>query len=70
MNQILMTNDEKGSSANGVKPIIGCEVYVAPRSRNDKEPNLDSRYSHLILLAKNNEGYKNLSKFLAYFYVF
>ena len=45
----------------GVKPIIGCEVYVAPRSRFDKEPGIDNKYSHLILLAKNETGYKNLS---------
>jgi len=55
----------KACQANGIKPIIGCEVYVAPRSRNDKDPNLDSKYNHLILLAKNNEGYKNLSKLVS-----
>lgn len=55
----------KACKANGVKPIIGCEVYVAPRSRKDKDPNLDARYSHLILLAKNNEGYKNLAKLVS-----
>ncbi len=44
----------------GVKPIIGCEVYVAPRSRMDKEHGLDSEYTHLILLCKNETGYKNL----------
>ena len=55
--------------ANGIKPIIGCEVYVAPRSRFDKDPNLDSKYSHLILLAKNNEGYKNLSKLVSLSFV-
>ena len=45
----------------GIKPIIGCEVYVAPRTRFDKESNIDNKYSHLILLAKNETGYKNLS---------
>ena len=55
----------KACKANGVKPIIGCEVYVAPRSRKDKDPNIDNRYNHLILLAKNNEGYKNLSKLVS-----
>ena len=45
----------------GIKPIIGCEVYVSPRSRFDKEPGIDNKYSHLILLAKNEIGYKNLS---------
>ena len=46
--------------AEGVRPIIGCEVYVAPRSRFDKEHGLDGNYSHLILLCKNETGYKNL----------
>ena len=46
--------------AEGVRPIIGCEVYVAPRTRFDKEHGLDSGYSHLILLCKNDEGYRNL----------
>jgi len=44
----------------GLKPIIGCEVYVAPRTRFDKDAEFDSRAYHLVLLAKNNEGYKNL----------
>ena len=55
----------KACKANGIKPIIGCEMYVAPRSRKDKDPNIDNRYNHLILLAKNNEGYKNLSKLVS-----
>ena len=59
----------KACKANGIKPIIGCEVYVAPRSRFDKDPNLDAKYSHLILLAKNNEGYKNLSKLVSLSYL-
>ena len=46
--------------AKGVKPIIGCEVYVAARSRLDKEGRTDSSGNHLILLCKNAEGYKNL----------
>lgn len=50
----------KACVAEGIKPIIGCEVYVAPRSRFDKEHGLDSDYSHLILLCKNEVGYKNL----------
>ena len=44
----------------GIKAIIGCEVYVASRSRFDKDKVLDSRYSHLVLLCKNEVGYKNL----------
>ena len=55
----------KACKKEGIKPIIGCEVYVAPRSRLNKEPNIDNRYNHLILLAKNNEGYKNLSKLVS-----
>jgi DNA polymerase-3 subunit alpha len=48
--------------SRGIKPIIGCEVYVATRSRFDKEPKLDDRQYHLTLLAKNNLGYSNLVK--------
>lgn len=44
----------------GVKPILGCEVYVAARSRFDKDFNLDRERYHLILLAKNEQGYRNL----------
>lgn len=55
----------KACKKEGVKPIIGCEVYVAPRARTDKEPNIDNKYNHLILLAKNNKGYKNLSKLVS-----
>ncbi len=46
--------------ANGIKPIIGCEVYVAPQSRFSKVYGVDNKYSHLILLAENEVGYKNL----------
>lgn len=55
----------KACKKEGIKPIIGCEVYVAPRSRFDKEPNIDNRYNHLILLAKNQKGYQNLSKLVS-----
>ena len=44
----------------GIKPIIGCEVYVAPRGMTDKEHGRDNDYSHLILLCKNETGYRNL----------
>ena len=44
----------------GIRPIIGCEVYVAPRSRFQKEHGLDNNYSHLILLCKDETGYRNL----------
>ena len=46
----------------GIKPILGCEVYMATRSRHDREPKVDDRQYHLTLLAKNNQGYKNLVK--------
>ena len=47
----------------GIKPILGCEIYVAPGSRFDREVGKgDDRYHHLVLLAENNEGYKNLMK--------
>lgn len=46
----------------GIKPIIGCEVYVAERKMTDKEPGVDNKRYHLILLAKNLAGYKNLMK--------
>lgn len=50
----------------GIKPIIGCEVYVAPGSRFDKETTGgEDRYHHLILLAENNEGYANLCKIVS-----
>ncbi len=55
----------KACKKEGIKPIIGCEVYVAPRSRLNKEPNIDNKYNHLILLAKDNQGYKNLSKLVS-----
>jgi len=47
---------------NDIKPIIGCEVYVANRSRHQKEPHVDNKRYHLTLLAKNNAGYQNLIK--------
>ena len=50
----------------GIKPIIGCEVYVAPGSRFDKEQSHgDDRYYHLVLLAENNKGYDNLMKIVS-----
>lgn len=50
----------------GIKPIIGCEVYVAPGSRFDKEiGGGEDRYYHLVLLAENNEGYQNLMKIVS-----
>ncbi|SEF80572.1 DNA polymerase III catalytic subunit, DnaE type [Eubacterium ruminantium] len=53
----------KECKKQGIKPIIGCEVYVAPRSRFDRETGSeDERYYHLILLAETDQGYSNLSK--------
>ncbi len=53
------------AKAAGVKPVIGCEVYVARRTRHDREPKLDASPYHLILLCENNEGYKNLVKLVS-----
>lgn len=56
----------KAARAEGIKPIIGCEVYVAPGSRFDREiVKGEDRYYHLVLLAKNNIGYQNLSKIVS-----
>ena len=55
----------KKAKEKGIKPIIGCEVYVAPRSRFQKNHALDSERSHLILLCKNETGYKNLIKLVS-----
>ena len=49
----------------GIKPIIGCEVYTAARTRFDKDVDKDKRMGHLILLARNNEGYRNLMKIVS-----
>ncbi len=46
----------------GIKPIIGCEVYIAPRTLNDRVPKIDTKPFHMVLLAKNNIGYENLMK--------
>lgn len=58
----------KACKKHGIKPIIGCEVYVAPRTRFDKEKALDKEYNHLILLCKNEIGYKNLIKLVSLSY--
>ncbi len=52
----------KECKKKGIKPIIGVEAYIATRSRFDKQPGIDNERYHLILLAKNNNGYKNLIK--------
>lgn len=55
----------KAAKKVGIKPIIGCEVYVAPRSRFDKIKEFDSEMYHLVLLCKNETGYKNLIKLVS-----
>lgn len=59
----------KAALAEGINPILGCEVYVAPGSRFDREvakgAEDDSRYHHLVLLAENDEGYQNLVKIVS-----
>ena len=55
----------KAALEEGIKPIIGCEVYVAPRTRFDKEHGIDQKYNHLVLLCENEEGYKNLMKIVS-----
>ena len=59
----------KECKKNDIKPIIGCEVYVAPHSRFDKEAGRDNGYNHLILLAKNKTGYQNLAKLVSLSFV-
>ena len=56
----------KAANAEGIKPILGSEVYVAPNSRFDREASHgDDRYYHLVLLAENNKGYQNLMKIVS-----
>ncbi|GHU84662.1 DNA-directed DNA polymerase [Clostridia bacterium] len=55
----------KAAKKAGIKPLIGCEVYVAQRTRFDKEFKIDGKSNHLILLCKDNEGYKNLIKMVS-----
>lgn len=55
----------KEARKHGIRPIIGCEVYVAPGSRFDREGQDDNRYNHLVLLAENNTGYHNLMKIVS-----
>ena len=58
----------RACKAEGIKPIIGCEVYVAPRTRFDKVHELDSKARHLILLCKDETGYRNLSHMVSQSY--
>lgn len=59
----------KECKKQGIKPIIGCEVYTAARKMTDKEPDKDKHQGHLVLLAKNNEGYQNLIKIVSTGYI-
>ena len=52
----------------GLKPLLGCEVYVAPRRRTDRDPRFDKEQYHLVLLAKSEKGYKNLIKLVSLAY--
>lgn len=55
----------KAAKKNGIKPIIGCEVYTSPRGMMDKDPQKDKNQGHLVLLAKNEEGYQNIIKMVS-----
>ena len=56
----------KAAQAAGIHPVLGCEIYVAPNSRFDRETvHGEDRYYHLVLLAENNEGYQNLMKIVS-----
>ena len=59
----------KECNKQGIKPLIGCEVYMAPRTMADKDPDLDRYQNHLLLIAENNEGYKNLIKIVSAGYI-
>lgn len=59
----------KACLEEGIKPIIGCEIYITARSRHSKEAGVDKDYNHLILLAENNTGYKNLMKIVSRAYL-
>ncbi|MBO8136677.1 MAG: DNA polymerase III subunit alpha [Desulfotomaculum sp.] len=55
----------KQCKKEGIKPILGCEVYVAPRTMKDRTPKVDDQIYHLVLLAENQEGYQNLMKLVS-----
>lgn len=59
----------KAAKAVGIKPIIGCEVYVAPGSRLVKDNSAGNHYYHLVLLAENQKGYQNLIKLVSYAFI-
>ena len=55
----------KAAKKHGIKPIIGCEVYMAPRGHKEKEGRADKEYAHFVLLAENEKGYYNLIKLVS-----
>ena len=50
----------KACKKQNIKPVLGCEVYVAPRTRHQRTPKVDDNLYHLVLLAENDTGYRNL----------
>lgn len=59
----------KACTKEGIKPIIGIDAYLAPRTRHDKEANIDKPHGRLVLLARTNEGYRNLIKMVTESYI-
>src|ERR1035437_4270349 len=64
-NMFGVINFYKACVEAGIKPIVGAEIYISKRTRHDKEAGIDSDSNHLILLAKNLQGYKNLMKIIS-----
>ena len=64
-NMYGVINFYKACMAEGIKPIIGAEIYISRRTRHDKEAGIDSDSNHLVLLAKNLEGYRNLMRIIS-----
>lgn len=64
-NMFGVINFYKKCLEEGIKPIIGAEIYISKRTRHDKEAGVDSDSNHLVLLAENSQGYKNLMKIIS-----
>ena len=64
-NMFGVINFYKAAKKHGIKPIIGCEVYLAPASRKDRDDSTRLKYYHLILIAENNQGYSNLIRLVS-----
>ena len=56
----------KAAKEEGIRPILGCEAYVAARTRHDKTHGLDNHHHHLVLLCENNVGYENLVRLISH----